>query len=185
MFMASSRFIDLCCLAWLVEAIFPHALALTSFTNLTAGILLQCIARGLHWSGEQVHTAHPEETRRTNKNCPSPTIQVQSFQRMLFCCQTSCGNQNLILFVQEFPFSANKGLPLPLGRRVCETKSKNGCSRPRKPFVSRVFCAQSGIETMVSEGARPWGRGRSGDCDFRSLPSCSFSVFSPFFGPKP
>ena len=37
-------------------------------------------------------------------------------------------------------FSANKGLPLPLGRGVCETKSKNGRSRPSKPFISRVFC---------------------------------------------
>ena len=61
--------------------------------------------------------------------------------------------------------SANKGLPLPLGRGVCETKSKNGRSIPRKPFISRVFCAQRGIETMVSQGARPWGRGRSGDCE--------------------
>ena len=47
--------------------------------------------------------------------------------------------------------SANKGLPLPLGCGVCETKSKNGRSRPRKPFISRVFCAQRRIETMVSE----------------------------------
>ena len=27
-------------------------------------------------------------------------------------------------------------------------------------------------QTMVSEGARPWGRGRSGDCDKRVLKSC-------------
>ena len=70
-------------------------------------------------------------------------------------------------------FSKKKGLPLPLGRGVCETKSKNGRSRPRKPFFSRVFCSQWGIETMVSEGARPWGRGRSGDCEE------SFSCFFP------
>ena len=57
--------------------------------------------------------------------------------------------------------SADRGLPLPFGRGVRETKSKNGRSRPGKPFVSRVFCAQRGIQTMVSEGARPWGRGRS------------------------
>ena len=55
--------------------------------------------------------------------------------------------------------SANKGLPLPLGRRVCETKSKNGRSRPRKPFISRVFCAQRGIETMVSDHGL--GRGQT------------------------
>ena len=62
--------------------------------------------------------------------------------------------------------SANKGLPLPLGRGVCETKSKNGRPTPRKSFISRVFCAQRGSETMVS--ARPWGRGRSGDCEINS-----------------
>ena len=58
-----------------------------------------------------------------------------------------------------------------LGRGVCATQSKNGRSRPRKPFISRVFCAQRGLrswsQTMVSEGAGPWGRGRSGDCDLR------------------
>ena len=54
--------------------------------------------------------------------------------------------------------------PYPL-RGVCETKSKNGHSRPRKPFISRVFCAQRGLETMVSEGARPWGRDRSGNSE--------------------
>ena len=56
-------------------------------------------------------------------------------------------------------FSAKKGLPLPLGRGVCETKSRNGRSRPRKPFISRVFCAQRGIETMVSD--HRLGRGQT------------------------
>ena len=55
--------------------------------------------------------------------------------------------------------SANKGLPLPLGRWVCETKSKNGGSRPRSSFISRVFCAQRGIETMVSDHGL--GRGQT------------------------
>ena len=55
--------------------------------------------------------------------------------------------------------SANKGLPLPLGRGVCETKSKNGRSRPRKPFISRVFCAQRVVETMVSDHGL--GRGQT------------------------
>ena len=40
-----------------------------------------------------------------------------------------------------FGIQKKKGLPLPLGCGVCETKSKNGRSRPRKPFISRVFCA--------------------------------------------
>ena len=69
----------------------------------------------------------------------------------------------LITFVgkkwPEKSSSANRGLPLPLGRGVCETKSKNGRSRPRKPLISRVFCAQRGIETMVSDHGL--GRGQT------------------------
>ena len=49
--------------------------------------------------------------------------------------------------------SANKGLPLPLGRGVCETKSKNGRPRPRKPFIFRAFCPQRGV---WDHGLRPW-----------------------------
>ena len=43
-------------------------------------------------------------------------------------------------------FSANRGLPLPLGRRVCETKSKKTGTQDK----NRVYGAQRGIETMVS-----------------------------------
>ena len=55
--------------------------------------------------------------------------------------------------------SANKGLPLPLGRGVCETKSKNGALQTQKTFISRVFCAQRGVETMVSDHGL--GRGQT------------------------
>ena len=69
--------------------------------------------------------------------------------------------ESVELFSSHFSvtFSANKGLPLPLGRGVCETKSKNGRSRPRKPSISRVFCRQRGIETMVSDHGL--GRGQT------------------------
>ena len=43
----------------------------------------------------------------------------------------------------------------PLGRGVHETKSKNGRSRPRKPFISRVFCARRGFR---DHGLRPRSR---------------------------
>ena len=53
------------------------------------------------------------------------------------------GNTSDLRFaIRTGQISASKGLPLLLGRGVCETKSKNGRSRPRKPFISRVFCAQ-------------------------------------------
>ena len=43
-------------------------------------------------------------------------------------------------FVQQK--SANKGLPLPLGRGVRKTKSKNGRSRPRKPLFLGFLCSE-------------------------------------------
>ena len=49
---------------------------------------------------------------------------------------------------------ANRVSTPTLVRRVCETQSKKGCSRHRKPFMHRVYSAQRGIETMV----RPWSR---------------------------
>ena len=58
--------------------------------------------------------------------------------------------------------SANRALPLPLGRGVWETKSQKGCFRHRKSFMHRAYSAQRGIETMVSEGARQLDRGRFG-----------------------
>ena len=61
--------------------------------------------------------------------CPGQELD----ETHLFCC---------------FKQSANKALPLPLGRGVCETKFKNGRPRPREPFISRVFCAQRESETM-------------------------------------
>ena len=44
--------------------------------------------------------------------------------------------------------SANRGLPLPRGRGVCETQSKKGRSRYGKR-LRRVYSPQRGIETMV------------------------------------
>ena len=35
--------------------------------------------------------------------------------------------------------------------RLCESKSRNGHARDRKPFMHRVFSAQRGIETVVSD----------------------------------
>ena len=66
--------------------------------------------------------------------------------------------------------SANRGLPLPLGRAVCETKSKKGRARDRKPFGHRVYSGQRGIETMVSDHGlgrgQTMGRGRSEFAEF-------------------
>ena len=49
-----------------------------------------------------------------------------------------------------------------MGAGSARPNPKEGRARDRKPFMHRVYSAQRGIETMVSdEGARPWGRGRS------------------------
>ena len=45
----------------------------------------------------------------------------------------------------------DRGLPLPLGRGVCETESKKGRARDKKPFIHRVYSARREIETMVSD----------------------------------
>ena len=62
----------------------------------------------------------------------------------------------------QFPnhhLSVNRGLPLPLGRGVCETKSKKGRARDRKPFMHRLCSAHRGIETMVLDHGL--GRGQT------------------------
>ena len=56
-------------------------------------------------------------------------------------------------------FQQTRVYPYPLGAGSARPKSKNGRSRPRKPFISRVFCAQRGSETMVSDHGL--GRGQT------------------------
>ena len=59
-------------------------------------------------------------------------------------------------------FSANRGLPLPLRRGVCETKSKKGPPDTENPSNIGFAALGGGLrpwsQTMVSEGARPQGR---------------------------
>ena len=71
--------------------------------------------------------------------------------------------------MRQRTYQQTRVYPYPLGAGSARPKSKNERSRPRKPLISSVFCAQRGIETMVSEGARPWGRGKSGDCELKQL----------------
>ena len=50
--------------------------------------------------------------------------------------------------------------PPPLGRRVCETKvCEKGRARDGKPCIHRVYSAQRGVGTMVSD--RGLGRGQT------------------------
>ena len=78
--------------------------------------------------------------------------------------------------------SANRGLPPPPGS--ARPNPNMGAPDP-ETFISRVFCAQRPSETMVSdhvsEGARPWGRGRSGDCEKQNLKRFSGHSFRESF----
>ena len=57
--------------------------------------------------------------------------KILGFLEFIFCCWRGFGT----LWVGGSRRSANRGLPLPLGRGVCETKSKKGRARDRKPFI--------------------------------------------------
>ena len=54
--------------------------------------------------------------------------------------------------------------PYPLGAGSARPNPKMGAPDPENPLFLGFSVTQRGIETMVSEGARPWVRGRSGDC---------------------
>ena len=78
---------------------------------------------------------------------------MSGFGRFMVCQQTGV-----------YPY------PLALGRGVCETKSKKGAQETENPFCIGFAALRGGLrpwsQTMVSEGARPWGRGRSEFAEF-------------------
>ena len=93
------------------------------------------------------------------------------------CANFLCGGAPAQFTQNIGECSANRGLPLPLGRGACETKtglypygpypwrgacvtkSKKGRARDRKSLMHRVYSAQSEIETMVSDHGL--GRGQT------------------------
>ena len=64
-------------------------------------------------------------------------------------------------------FQQKRVYPYPLGAGSARPNPKMGAADPENPLFLgfSVLRGASGpwSETMVSEGARPWGRGRSGD----------------------
>ena len=69
--------------------------------------------------------------------------------------------------VNRHYFSANRGLPLPLGRGVCGTNPKMGVPIPENALFLGFSVLRGGLRPWSEEGVGPWGRGRSGDCQFR------------------
>ena len=59
--------------------------------------------------------------------------------------------------------------PYPLGAGSARPNPKIRAPDPDNPLFLGFSVLRGGLrpwsQTMVSEGARPWGRGRSGDCD--------------------
>ena len=77
--------------------------------------------------------------------------------------------------VYPYPFDAGSARPNP----------KMGAPDPESPLFLGFSVPRGGLrpcsQTMVSEGARPWGRGRSGDCDLgecSAIPLLYIEVFS-------
>ena len=66
-------------------------------------------------------------------------------------------------------FSKKRVYPYPLGAGSARPNPKMGAPDPENPLFLGFSVLRGGSrpwsETMVSEGARPWGRGRSGDND--------------------
>ena len=65
--------------------------------------------------------------------------------------------------------TVNKGYPYPLGAGSARPNPKMGAPDPENPLFLGFSGLGGGLrpwsQTMVSEGGRPWGRGRSGKCD--------------------
>ena len=101
---------------------------------------------------EKIAAEHSNTLSRVKPSCSLLSMHTCQLIDTLQKCRTQ--HHARCLGEQQF---SKKGLPLPLGRRVCETKSKNGRSKTQKTFISRVFCAQRGIETMVSERGQTMG----------------------------
>ena len=83
--------------------------------------------------------------------------------------------------------------PYPLGAGSARPNPKMGAPDPENPWFLGFSVLRGGFrpwsQTMVSEGARPWGRGRPGDCEyyselldyissfyFQGIISCNYSI---------
>ena len=66
-------------------------------------------------------------------------------------------------------FSKQGSTPTPWARGLRDQIQKWALPDPENPLFLGFSVLRGGLrpwsQTMVSEGARPWGRGRSGDCE--------------------
>ena len=80
---------------------------------------------------------------------PPPPFKNAKFD---FYCRLAISDY-MVRQSKALTFSKQGSTPTPWA--VCETKYKNGRSIPRKPFISRVCCAQ---RAFLPHGLRPWSR---------------------------
>ena len=72
--------------------------------------------------------------------------------------------QKSIVEIRDHKTQQTRVYPYPLGAGSARPNPKMGAPDPENPLFLGFSVLRGGIETMVSEGARPWGTGRSGDC---------------------
>ena len=83
------------------------------------------------------------------------------------------GGANLCTFVTNVQtrciVQQTRVYPYPLGAGSARPNPKMGAPDPENPLFLGFSVLRGRLrpwsQTMVSEGARPWGRGRSGDCE--------------------
>ena len=70
---------------------------------------------------------------------------------------------------EQTEFQQTRVYPYSLGAGSARPNPKMGTPDPENPLFLGFSVLRGGLrpwsQTMVSEGARPWGRGRSGDCE--------------------
>ena len=61
--------------------------------------------------------------------------------------------------------------PIPLGAGSARPNPKMGAPDPENPLFLGFSVLRGGLRSWSPKKARPWSRGRSGDCDFWTLRS--------------
>ena len=78
-------------------------------------------------------------------------------------------------FSEPYLLQQARVCPYPLGTGSARPNPKMGAPDPENPLFPGFSVLRGGLrpwsQTMVSEGARPWGSGSSGDSDFSNAPS--------------
>ena len=111
------------------------------------------------WGKRETHKQNSQEISGKGRESPG-IIPGQSRENFVY----------VFACLLVFPCPETRVYPYPLGAGSARPNPKMGAPDPENP-VFLGFSVLRGLprpwsQTMVSEGARPWGRGRSGDYEF-------------------